>query len=102
MKRIAIQASMMMMAVSQLLGRALAYSLMAVSAGKALTALAVVLEVSVFFLYKIATKDFYYSNFKVGGILRIFLSCLERFTVKIIADFSSIIVTRNPNEMGGL
>jgi hypothetical protein len=98
-----IAVAMMMLAVSQLLARALAYGLISVSIGKRYSVVAVVLEASSFFLYKLIRKDFYYQGFaELKGIVRFIGTFFERFTVKIIADFTCLMQLRNPNEMGGL
>jgi hypothetical protein len=79
----------MLLAVSQLLARALTFSLIAVSVGQRYVILAVVLEVGLFFVYKLIRQDFYYSQHpKVTGFPRIILSAFSRFTCKIIVDFT--------------
>jgi hypothetical protein len=92
---------MMMIAVSQLLARSLAYALIAVSAGEANSILAVICEVAVFFLYKLVRKDFYHQAARMRGVLGFMASFLQRFVCKVITDFTSLMVLRNPNEMGG-
>jgi hypothetical protein len=90
-----ILVAMMMMSSSQLLARALAYSLIAVRFGNKYAILAVVLEVCVFFLYKLARRDFYYHNLaKVKGVMRVVTSFYVRLLGKIIADFTSFMHAR--------
>jgi hypothetical protein len=97
-----IQSAMLMMAVSQLLARALEYALIAVSFGKSYAVLAVAAEVGFFFLYKLARGDFYYNVIKLSGITRVIAAFFERFVIKITVDFTGLMVGRNPNELGGL
>jgi hypothetical protein len=93
---------MMVISSCQLLGRALAYALIAVSAGKGYAVLAVGLEVILFYLYKLARRDFYHKNAaKLKGFTRILASSIERFNLKIISDFTSIMLLRNPSDLGG-
>jgi hypothetical protein len=93
---------MMMIAVSLLLSRALAYALIAVSVGKKFVTLAVVSEVGLFFLYKLGRRDFLYFGVKLSGFLSIVAAILERFVMKIVTDFTCLMVARNPCELGGL
>jgi hypothetical protein len=97
--RFIILVSMMLIAVSHLLSRTLAYSLIAVSVGKAYAALAVVLEVSLFFLYKLLRQGFNYQGF--GEFRGVLASCFMRFTMKIVTDFTSLKAARAPSVMGG-
>jgi hypothetical protein len=52
----------MLIAICQLLGRSLAYALIAVSVGKRYVTLVVALEVVMFILYKLARQDYYYTG----------------------------------------
>ncbi|GMI07457.1 hypothetical protein TrVE_jg8418 [Triparma verrucosa] len=57
-------------------------------------------DMGLFFLYKIVRRDFfYYANLK--GLIRLVLSIPERFTIKLMADFTMLIHLRGPTEMGG-
>jgi hypothetical protein len=95
-----ITGAMMMIAVSQLLGRSLAYVLIALSVGQAYSLLAVISDVSLFFLYKLTRQDFYY-QIRVNGMLRFVGSVIERFICKIMSDCASLMSCRSANEMGG-
>jgi hypothetical protein len=97
-----IQGSMMGIAVSQLLARSISYALIAVSVGTRYAFLAVAFEVGAFFLYKLMRQDFYYCSWNVDGFMRALTTCFERWTVKIIADFTCFMALRNANELGGL
>jgi hypothetical protein len=99
--RAIIQLAMIGLASSQLLARSLSYALTAVSVGKAYAFLAVMCEMGLYFLYKLARKDFYYLSMNLSGFARFMLSFLARFQGKIIADFASLLLARHPHEMGG-
>jgi hypothetical protein len=88
-------------ALSQLLARSLSYALIAVSVGSRYVLLAFVSEAGLFLLYKLARNDFYYLPLNSSGFTRFVASCFARFTVKIISDFTSYPIGRNPNEIGG-
>ena len=51
-------------------------------------------------LFKILRRDFWYWV-RVEGVLSIALSALERFLVKVVADFTGCVHFRHPFEMGG-
>jgi hypothetical protein len=95
--------AMMVISVSQLLSRALGYALIAVSVSKSYATIAVLFEVVLFFTYKLVRRDLYYHTLpNTSGIMRVIASCFQRFTIKIIVDFTSLVVLANPCELGGL
>ena len=51
-------------------------------------------------LFKILRRDFWYWV-RVEGVLSIALSALERFLVKVVADFTGCVHFRHPFELGG-
>jgi hypothetical protein len=81
-----IQVAMMLITVCQLLGRSLAYALIAVSFGTTYAMLAVVLELALYFAYKLLLGDFYYQAVRLHGIMCFVGSVLIRLIVKIITD----------------
>jgi hypothetical protein len=98
--RAIIQVAMMLISVCQLLGRSLAYALIAVGIGKRYVAVVVAVDFALFVLYKLARKDFTYTGANTRGFLHMLTSCLMRLNVKIIADFTSLLPLRNPCELG--
>ncbi|GMH92478.1 hypothetical protein TrST_g1907 [Triparma strigata] len=59
------------------------------------------LDMCLFFLYKIARRDFFYwANFR--GIVRLVGSLLLRFCTKFLVNFTMLIQMRHPQEVGGL
>ncbi|GMH86951.1 hypothetical protein TrST_g4851 [Triparma strigata] len=59
-----------------------------------------VADVGLFFLYKIVRRDFFYLV-NLNGIVRLAIAILERFTIKLLVDFTMLIHLRGPCEMGG-
>jgi hypothetical protein len=74
---------MMVIAVSQLISRALSYALIAASFGKRHAMLAVAFELAIYVLYKLARRDFSYSVVNVSGWKLIFTSLAERLSIKV-------------------
>jgi hypothetical protein len=80
---------MLLMSISQLLSRALAYALIVVSTGMTTAALVWVLENFLFFIYKISTRDFVYASFPASPVT-IILSLIHKLFAKILNDFVSL------------
>jgi hypothetical protein len=98
--RIVMRGAMLTLSVSQLLARSLGCALTAEAVGKNYVGMMIVSELSLFILYKIVRNDFlYWINNK--GIPRFFTSLLARIAAKIIADYTSLLLLRHPNELGG-
>jgi hypothetical protein len=87
----------MLITVTQLSARALSYALIGVSVGKRYGVLLVLFEVGLFFIYKLARRDFYYYT-NMSGVASIF----QRLTIKIIVDNKAFVILSNPCEIGGL
>jgi hypothetical protein len=58
-------------------------------------------EMGLYLLYKVARGDFYHW-LQVDGTAGLAISLLLRVMVKVIADFTGVVQSRGPAEMGGL
>lgn len=58
-------------------------------------------DVGLFFLYKLARRDFYY-YLNIRGGVRDFISFLMRVCAKLLASFTLLIQLRHPQDCGGL
>ncbi|GMI13689.1 hypothetical protein TrLO_g3306 [Triparma laevis f. longispina] len=58
------------------------------------------IDMALFFIFKIATRDFFYFV-NLRGFVRFIVSLLMRFCAKIMANFTLMIQLRHPCEVGG-
>jgi hypothetical protein len=89
--------AMMSLASSQLLARSLGCALIAAAVGKSYVGLLIVGELTLFFIYLLARRDFYYW-IPVDGFTRIILSLVIRIVVKTVADFTGLLHLRYVGE----
>jgi len=59
-------------------------------------------ETGIFYVYKVARKEFAYFLKVDGSLLDFMFSLLQRFLGKVVTDFTGCLHLRHPNELGGL
>jgi len=92
--------SMYLLSFCQLLGKGLAMAILNQVGGKTLAVGVLVVDMGVYFLYKLVRGDLRYWLPLPRGISLV-VSLIERVAVKVICDFTGFLHARHPYEMGG-
>jgi len=85
----------------QLLGKCVEIALLYQLGGKTLVIAVLSLEMTAYLLYKAIRRDFAYWLPVGGGKRGLFVSLVARVVMKLIADFTAMVHTRHPYELGG-
>ena len=91
---------MYLLSFCQLLGKGLAMAILNQVGGKTLAVGVLVVDMGVYFLYKLVRGDLRYWLPLPRGISLV-VSLIERVAVKVICDFTGFLHARHPYEMGG-